>query len=235
MDLVGGNGDCRQERGAGPARGRHPVNHPTPGWEYPEPVKTLVTGFEPFGGSDRNPSAELTARLGAEAATAVLPVEFGALRQLVPELLAEHNPTHVVCLGLSGRATGLTLERVAVNLIDARIPDNTGERPVDLPVVPGGPAARFVTLPVKAMLRAVQASGVPGELSLSAGSYACNALLYLMLHEAAALPQEPRPRCGFIHVPPEDVLDLDSQERGLRAALGHLDVPEIHFADGELG
>ena len=161
-------------------------------------------------------------------------MEFGALRQLVPELLAEHNPTHVVCLGLSGRATGLTLERVAVNLIDARIPDNAGERPVDLPVVPGGPAARFVTLPVKAMLRAVQASGVPGELSLSAGSYACNALLYLMLHEAAALPQEPRPRCGFIHVPPEDVLDLDSQERGLRAALGHLDVPEIHFADGEL-
>ena len=76
-----------------------------------------MTGFEPFGGSDRNPSAELTARLGADAVTAVLPVEFEALRKLVPELLAEHQPTHVVCLGLSGRATGLTLERVAVNQI----------------------------------------------------------------------------------------------------------------------
>ena len=138
-----------------------------------------MTGFEPFGGSDRNPSAELTARLGADAVTAVLPVEFEALRKLVPELLAEHQPTHVVCLGLLGRATGLTLERVAVNLIDARIPDNAGERPVDLPVVPDGPAARFVTLPVKAMLRAVQETGVPGELSLSAGSYACNECHYL--------------------------------------------------------
>ena len=198
-------------------------------------MKTLVTGFEPFGGSDRNPSAELITRLEGEAITVVLPVEFEAVRKLVPDLLAEHHPTHVVCLGLSGCATGLTLERVAINLIDARIPDNAGDQPVDRPVIPGAPAARFATLPVKAMLRALQASGVPGELSLSAGSYVCNALLYLMLHEAAALPREIRPLCGFIHVPPEDVLDLDSQERGLRAALGHLDVPEIHFADGELG
>jgi len=125
-------------------------------------VKTLVTGFEPFGGSDRNPSAELITRIEGEAVTAVLPVEFDALRKLVLDLLAEHRPTHVVCLGLSGRASGLTLERVAVNLIDARIPDNAGDQPVDRPVIPGGPAARFSTLPVKTMLRAVQATGAPG-------------------------------------------------------------------------
>jgi len=197
-------------------------------------VKTLVTGFEPFGGSDRNPSAELITRLVGEVITVVLPVEFDAVRKLVPNLLAEHRPTHVVCLGLSGCATGLTLERVAINLIDARIPDNAGEQPVDRPVVPGAPAARFSTLPVKAMLRAVQATGIPGELSLSAGSYVCNALFYHVLHAAAAFPRDIRPRCGFIHVPSEDAVDLDSQERGLRAAMAHLDVSEIHFADGEL-
>lgn len=202
--------------------------------EYPDPVTTLVTGFEPFGGMERNPSAELLARVGEDVATAILPVEFGALTRLVPELLAEHRPTHVVCLGLSGRATGLTLERIAINLIDARIPDNAGDQPVDQPVVPGGRAAWFVTLPVKAMLRAIQQTGVPGELSLSAGSYACNALLYLMLHEAAALSSAQRPRCGFIHVPPENILDLESQARGLGAALGHLDVPEIHDVGGAL-
>ena len=198
-------------------------------------MKTLVTGFEPFGGSDRNPSAELITRIEGEAVTAVLPVEFDALRKLVLDLLAEHRPTHVVCLGLSGRASGLTLERVAINLIDARIPDNAGDQPVDRPVIPGGPAARFSTLPVKTMLRAVQATGVPGELSLSAGSYVCNALFYHVLHVAAAFPQNTRPRCGFIHVPSEDILDLDSQERGLRASLSHLEVTETHFADGALG
>jgi len=197
-------------------------------------VKILVTGFEPFGGSDHNPSEELITRVEGEFATVVLPVEFGTVRRLVPALLAEHTPTHVVCLGLSGRASGLNVERVAVNLIDARIPDNAGAQPVDRPVVPGGPAARFATLPVKAMLRAVHATGVPGELSLSAGSYVCNALFYLVLHEAAALPRDSRPRCGFIHVPPEETLDLDSQERGLRAVLNHLDAPEAHFADGAL-
>ena len=198
-------------------------------------VKTLVIGFEPFGGSDRNPSAELITRIEGEAITVVLPVEFDAVRKLVPDLLVEHGPTHVVCLGLSGRASGLTLERIAVNLIDARIPDNAGDQPVDRPVIPGGPAARFSTLPVKAMLRAVQATGVPGELSLSAGSYVCNALLYHVLHAAAVFPRNTRPRCGFIHVPSEDILDLDSQERGLRAALSHLEVTETHFADGALG
>lgn len=197
-------------------------------------MKTLVTGFEPFGGSDRNPSAELITRLEGDAITVVLPVEFETVRKLVPDLLAEHRPTHVVCLGLSGCATGLTLERVAINLIDARIPDNAGDQPVDRPVIPGAPAARFSTLPVKAMLHAVQATGTPGELSLSAGSYVCNALLYHVLHAAAAFPRDIRPRCGFIHVPSEDAVDLDSQERGLRAAMAHLDVSEIHFADGEL-
>ena len=106
---------------------------------YPEPVHILVTGFEPFGGDDVNPSAELVARLRGEVATAVLPVEFEALRELVPALLAEHHPSHVVCLGLSGRATGLTLERVALNLADARIPDNAGHQPIDQSIVPDGP------------------------------------------------------------------------------------------------
>jgi pyroglutamyl-peptidase I len=233
MDPVRRDGDGLRKLGAGPAPSY--IWWATySGWEYSDLVKTLVTGFEPFGGSDRNPSAELITRLEGDAITVVLPVEFETVRKLVPDLLAEHRPTHVVCLGLSGCATGLTLERVAINLIDARIPDNAGDQPVDRPVIPGAPAARFSTLPVKAMLHAVQATGTPGELSLSAGSYVCNALLYHVLHAAATFPRDIRPRCGFIHVPSEEAVDLDSQERGLRAAMAHLDVSEIHFADGEL-
>ena len=201
---------------------------------YPEPVHILVTGFEPFGGDDVNPSAELVARLRGEVATAVLPVEFEALRELVPALLAEHHPSHVVCLGLSGRATGLTLERVALNLADARIPDNAGHQPIDQSIVPDGPAARFVTLPVKAMFKSLLETSIPAELSLSAGSYVCNTLLYLMLHEADRILAQRRPRCGFIHVPPVGVLGLDAQERGLRAALRQVGAPEMHVAEGAL-
>ena len=197
-------------------------------------MKTLVTGFEPFGGFNRNPSAELITRLEGDAITVVLPVEFEAVRKLIPDLLAEHCPTHVVCLGLSGCATGLTLERVAINLIDARIPDNAGDQPVDRPVIPGAPAARFSTLPVKAMLRAVQATGIPGELSLSAGSYVCNALLYHVLHASAAFTRDIRPICGFIHVPSEDAAALASLDRGHRAAMPQLDISVFHFANGGL-
>lgn len=194
----------------------------------------LLTGFEPFAGESRNPSAELAGRLADVARTAVLPVEFAPLRERLAGLMEETRPSAVVCLGLSGTASGLTFERVAVNLVDARIPDNAGAQPVDEPVVAGGPTGYITTLPVKAMLRAARVAGVPGELSLSAGSYACNALMYLALHAAAALPEGSRPRCGFIHVPSEQRLSLDAQERGLRAALGALYATEEHYPAGSL-
>lgn len=197
-------------------------------------MTTLITGFEPFGGDALNPSAELTRRFAGEAATAILPVDFAALRQQLPQLIARHRPEHVVCLGLSGAATGLTFERVGLNLIDARIPDNSGAQPVDEPVVVGGPDAYFATLPVKAMRRATQRAGAPAELSLTAGSYACNALLYLVLHLAAVAPPDAGFRAGFIHVPRIEILSLDAQEEGLRAALTSLNAQELRYADGQL-
>lgn len=198
-------------------------------------MTVLVTGFDPFAGASANPSAELAGRLSDIAVTAVLPVEFGLLGRLLGDLLEEARPSAVVCLGLSEASRGLTFERVAVNLVDARIADNAGVQPVDEQVVPGGPAGYFTTLPVKAMVRAAHAAGVPGELSLSAGSYACNALMYLALHAAAMLPERSRPRCGFVHVPSEPTLSLDAQERGLRAALRVVHADEEHYPAGSLG
>ena len=182
----------------------------------------LVTGFEPFGGDPTNPLGLLAQRLADAHHTAVLPVEFGGLRERLSGLLQRWQPTHVVCLGLSAQATGLTFERVALNLIDATIPDNAGEQPVDVPVIPGGEAALWVTLPVKRMLAATRAAGVTGMLSLSAGAYVCNALLYTLLTMAAEGSPAVGASCGFIHLPPAEVLDLDTQERGLRAALNCL-------------
>ncbi len=197
-------------------------------------VTILLTGFEPFAGAASNPSEELVRRFSSETATEVLPVEFEALGRRVPELLARHRPRHVVCLGLSAGATGLTFERVGINLIDARIPDNSGAQPVDVPVVDSGPAAHFTSLPVKAMMRAVRKVGVPADSSLSAGSYACNALLYLMLHHSSLELAGSRFRAGFIHLPPVEVLSLDAQERGLRAALARVDDQEMHYSEGAL-
>lgn len=182
----------------------------------------LITGFEPFGGERSNPSALLAQRLGDRHPAVVLPVEFAGLRERLTGLLDRWRPTHVVCLGLSARATGVTFERVALNLIDATIPDNAGEQPVDVPVVPGGDPAHWVTLPVKRMLAATREAGVPGELSLSAGAYVCNALLYTLLDLLADQPMTTRAQGGFIHLPPADTLDPDRQELGLRAALSSL-------------
>ena len=130
---------------------------------------------------------------------------------------------------------GLLVERVGLNLVDARIPDNAGVQPVDEPVVPGGPAAYLVSLPVKAMLAGIREAQVPAELSLSAGTYVCNALLYQVLHQAHQLPPDQRPRCGFIHLPPAATVSLDRQERGLRAALARVDSAEPGLPGGFLG
>lgn len=197
-------------------------------------MSILLTGFEPFAGDTVNPSAELVTRLAGEFAAEVLPVEFAAIKTAIPALLMTHQPSAVVCLGLSNSASGLTLERIAVNLADARIADNSGSQPVDEPVLSGGPVAYFTTLPVKRMLSAILTAGVPGELSMSAGSYVCNAAMYHFLHAAAALPEDLRPRCGFIHVPQEETLDLDAQERGLRAALACVLDTELHYPSGSL-
>ena len=162
----------------------------------------LLTGFEPFGGDTANPSGQAV-RLVAERwsgpevlVTAVLPVTFRGAAQRLRDLLAEHRPDVVIATGLAGGRGAIGVERVAVNLIDARIADNDGAQPVDEPSVPGASPAHFATLPVKEIARRISAAGIPAEVSYSAGTFVCNHVFFTALEAAAS-----RTRAGFVHVP----------------------------------
>lgn len=167
-------------------------------------MKTLVTGFEPFGGDRVNPSFEaltrLPPRLGAlDIATRSLPVIYGAALPALRQAIADTAPDIVLCTGLAGGRSELSLERVAINSDDARIPDNDGNQPIDQPVVAGAPAAYFATLPIKAAVRALREAGLPAAVSNSAGTFLCNHVFYGLMHEAAVAGG--RFRGGFLHVP----------------------------------
>ena len=164
----------------------------------------LLTGFAPFGGDGANPSWEAVRLLdgtriaGHRVATRCLPVEFGRSLRELRAAIREHAPSLVVCVGLAAGRPQLQVERVAINVDDARIPDNAGASPIDAPVVPGGPAAYFATLPIKAIAEALRAAGIPAAVSQTAGTYVCNHVFYGLMH---ALRRTPRVRGGFIHVP----------------------------------
>jgi len=167
-------------------------------------MKALVTGFEPFGGDRINPSFEalqrLPARLGAlEIATRALPVVYGAALSALRAAIADAGPDIVLSVGLAGGRCELSLERVAINIDDARIPDNAGNQPIDRPVVAGAPAAYFATLPIKAAVAALREAGVPAAVSNSAGTFLCNHIFYGLMREAAVSGN--RFRGGFLHVP----------------------------------
>lgn len=198
--------------------------------------KVLVTGFAPFDGAEVNPSwqaAELLAAeppAGLDISAVQLSCVFGtALDELRTAVHAAGDDLRlVVCLGQAGGRTDLTVERVAINVDDARIPDNAGRQPVDEPVVPGGPAAYFSTLPIKACVAAARAAGVPASVSQTAGTFVCNHVFYGLAHLLAT--ERPRVRGGFVHVPysPEQVaarnpappsLSVPDAVRGLGALL----------------
>jgi pyroglutamyl-peptidase len=195
-------------------------------------MKLLLTGFEPFGGSPVNPSQQIVFALaqrsfaGLVLYTAILPVDRVDGPAAALNAIHEHQPDAVLCLGQAARRPALSIERVAVNLLDYAIPDNAGNRVVDEPVVAGGPAAYFATLPLRRMLAAVQAAHVPCELSLSAGAFLCNQVLYAVLHHLAH--NSSTTRAGFIHVPslPEQVvskpapsMSLETMIAGVQAAI----------------
>jgi len=167
-------------------------------------TSVLLTGFEPFGGDAVNPSGDAVRAVAASWAgperlvTAVLPVSFAAAADEVERLVEAHSPDVLIATGLAGGRDGITPERVALNLADARIPDNDGDQPLDAPVVAGGPDARFTGLPVKAIVAELAARGIRSSLSTTAGTYVCNAVFYRATHLAAARPGL---RAGFIHVP----------------------------------
>ena len=185
-------------------------------------MTVLVTGFGPFGDQTDNPSALAVQSLAEHWAPAdgprlvveVLPVSFARAGARVTELIATHRPSLVLGVGVAAGRQRLGLERVAVNLVDARIADVDGHQPVDVPVLPGEPAALFTSLPVKACLHALQDAGLPAELSLTAGTYVCNALMFAAL---AAAPTGTR--AGFLHVPDADVVPVAEVARALRIIL----------------
>ncbi|PZP97483.1 pyroglutamyl-peptidase I [Pseudorhodoferax sp. Leaf265] len=168
------------------------------------PSHVLVTGFEPFDNDPVNPSWEVARALegwdcgGATVRAVQLPCVFGQAAARLDAALAQWRPRLVVGLGLAGGRTEWQPERVAINCDDARIPDNAGRQPVDTAVVPGGPAAYFSTLPIKAIVRELRAAGLPASVSNTAGTFVCNHVFYALMHRLAGLPGV---RGGFVHVP----------------------------------
>lgn len=167
------------------------------GWK----MRILVTAFEPFGGDGVNPTMEVLSRLQPREGLSrlVLPVTFQGAGAALTRAVETIRPDAVLSLGLAGGRDRITPERVAINLDDARISDNDGLQPVDQPIVPGGPDAYFSTLPVREIVRRIEALGIPAGLSLSAGTYVCNHVMYTALHLAKT--KYPGMRCGFVHVP----------------------------------
>jgi len=166
--------------------------------------RVLLTGFQPFAGDRLNPSALIVEALaGADIAGArvegrILPCVFGRAIAEAIRAVDEVAPEVVIALGQAGGGGGITVERVAINIDDARIPDNAGAQPIDQSVVAGGPAAYFSTLPIKAMVAALQERGIAAAVSQTAGTFVCNHVFYGLRHHLA-----PRPlvRAGFVHVP----------------------------------
>ena len=196
--------------------------------------RVLLTGFEPFGGESVNPSWEIARALdgweceGHVVRAARLSCVFGeALRELDAALEA-HSPALVVCLGQAGGRPEISIERVAINVDDARIPDNRGRQPVDDAIEADGPAAYFSTLPIKALAHDARAAGVAASVSNTAGTFVCNHVFYALMHRLATRPVLGRARGGFIHVPytPEQAAGRDvpamalaTQVEGIRELL----------------
>lgn len=179
-------------------------------------MKILVTGFDPFGGESINPAWEAVSRLpkeieGAEVVTVQIPTVFGDSAKRLFEAVEQQQPDAVVCVGQAGGRFGITPERVAINVDDARIADNKGQQPLDTVIQADGAPAYFTTLPVKAMVEAVKKAGLPASLSNTAGTFVCNHIMYQNLYYLAK--NHPNTQGGFIHVPyvTEQVVDKPGQ------------------------
>jgi len=167
-------------------------------------VKILVTGFAPFGGETINPAYEAVKLLpdtiaGAAIIKAELPTVFRKGAQALRTLIDTHKPDAVLCIGQAGGRPVISVERVAINLQDARIADNEGNSPKDETIIPTGRTAYFSNLPTRAIVQFLQDKGIPAALSYSAGTYVCNDVLYHLLYWIDSL--YPQMRGGFIHVP----------------------------------
>jgi len=161
--------------------------------------RILLTGFEPFHKSILNPSQEIIRRISHRSLVAkeVLPVTFGEASLKLISLIDQHKPTVVIALGQAEGRKEITPERIAINLDDARIPDNAGKSPNERAIIAGGPDAYFTTLPIKNLVEELNENGIPASISLSAGTFVCNHIFYAMQHHCAGKAI----KSGFIHLP----------------------------------
>lgn len=197
-------------------------------------MRLLLAGFEPFGTSSINPSKQVVHVLANETIpnvhleTAILPVDHEEGPQVLLKALDAVKPDAVLCLGLAARRTVISIERVAINLLDFRIPDNAGNQIKDQPIEPDGPVAYFASLPIHKILDSLKENGIPAELSLSAGTYLCNQITYILLHQLQS--QGLNIPAGFIHLPalPEQAaqmkgsipsMSLETMVTGIRTAI----------------
>lgn len=176
-------------------------------------MKLLITGFDPFGGEKINPAYEAVKRLpdqikGADIIKMEIPTVFEKEGKILEKGILEHNPDAVICVGQAGGRSAITVEKVAVNLMEARIPDNDGKKPLDRPVCEDGENAYFAKLPVKAMVQNIREHRIPAKVSYTAGTFVCNDVMYRLLYMIDR--KFPDMKGGFIHVPylPEQVVNL---------------------------
>lgn len=192
--------------------------------------KLLITGFEPFGGEEINPSWIAVSRLPEEIngyclTKLLIPVVFGEAAEKVMKAADEICPDVILCIGQAGGRKAVTPELVAINLRHAPIPDNAGNQPKDQPITEGGYAAFFSTLPVRRMAEAVSASGIPSAVSYSAGAYVCNDVLYTLLERYSGTEI----KVGFIHIPfcaeqnKEPNMDINDIVKALCAAIENIE------------
>lgn len=192
--------------------------------------KLLITGFEPFGGESINPSWEAVCRLPSEIGEysltkLLIPVIFGEAAEKVISEAEKICPDAILCIGEAGGRDAVTPELVGINLRYAKIPDNGGNQPVDEPIIAGGENAYFSTLPIRKMVEAVSAYGMPSRVSYSAGTYVCNDVIYTLLSHF----QGSGTRVGFIHVPyikeqnKNPSMDIEDIVRALAVAIENID------------
>ena len=191
-------------------------------------MKIIVTGFDPFGGETINPSIECVKALpeieGVELIRLELPTVFKESAKRLNEVINDVKPDAVLSVGQAGGRPGITMERIAINVDDARIPDNISQQPIDETIQTEGEAAYFTTLPIKRIVNAIREVGIPAEVSNTAGTFVCNHIMYQALF-AATKADKPF-KAGFMHIPfiPEQTTDkpslpLEESTRALQIAI----------------
>ena len=191
-------------------------------------MKIIVTGFDPFGGEKINPSIECVKALpeieGVELIRLELPTVFKESAKRLNEVINDVKPDAVLSVGQAGGRPGITMERIAINVDDARISDNISQQPIDETIQTEGEAAYFTTLPIKRIVKAIREAGISAEVSNSAGTFVCNHIMYQALF-AATKADKPF-KAGFMHIPfiPEQTTDkpslpLEESTRALQIAI----------------